>query len=83
MSPRARGRESPDEFVEHASRRPDERPALFVLLIAGLFADQHDERMGRSFTGYDLRRFGVERAASAPGLGLVQAAQACDRRGWH
>jgi len=31
-----------ERLIKNPARRPDERPAYPVLLIAGLFADQHD-----------------------------------------
>ena len=40
--------------VENLSGRANERAAKPIFLIAGLFPDQHDCRLRRSFTWHDL-----------------------------
>jgi hypothetical protein len=41
--------------VEHLARRPDKGMTGEVLLVTGLFADQHHLRMCRSFAEHGLR----------------------------
>ena len=60
VSVHARGHE---RFVQQPARRPDEGRARLVLLIAGLFADQHEVGVGRSGTEYCLGRIQVQVAA--------------------
>jgi len=52
-------------FVEHAPRRADEGLALYVFLIARLFADEHHPRGFRAGAEHDLRRGLVQIAAAA------------------
>lgn len=54
-----------EAFVEDAPSRSDERTAGAVFLIAGLFADQHDERADRAFAEHGLGRVAVKRTALA------------------
>jgi hypothetical protein len=54
-----------ERAIEQPSGRTDERPALQILLIARLFADQHQLRVRRPFTQHALCRLGVERTAAA------------------
>jgi hypothetical protein len=54
-----------DRAIEHAARRPDERPAGAVLLVARLLADQHDAGVIRSLPEDGLRRVPIELAAVA------------------
>src|SRR3546814_18600892 len=54
-----------DRLVEQAAGGADEGPALYILLIARLFAHQHDARRRRPLAPHPLRRVAVERAAGA------------------
>ena len=45
-----------ERLVEQAARGADERVALFVLLVAGLLADEHDARVTRALAEDGLRR---------------------------
>jgi hypothetical protein len=47
---------------QHAASGSHERTALAILLIAGLFADQHDRRRPDTLAEHDLLGVGVERA---------------------
>ena len=44
-----------ERLVEQAPRGADERMALFVLLVAGLLADEHDARVTRPLAEDGLR----------------------------
>ena len=67
------------EEPSRARRPPDQRMvSLFVFLIARLFAHQHDARPRRTFTGNDLCRILVKRAARAFLLGVAQRRQRFD-----
>ena len=61
--------------IEHLARRPDERRALAIFLIAGLLADQHDARADRAPAEDGLRRVTVEIAAPATGAGVNELLQ--------
>src|SRR5213594_3318140 len=50
---------------EHLARRPDERGALEIFLVARLLADEHDARVGRAAAEHGLGRVAVEIAALA------------------
>ena len=50
---------------KHAARRTNKGLSLFILLIAGLFAHQHDPRSRRAFTRNDLCRILVKWATRA------------------
>src|SRR3546814_8434213 len=54
-----------DRLVEQAAGGADEGPALYILLIARLFAHQHDARRRRPLARHPLRRVAIERAAGA------------------
>jgi hypothetical protein len=43
-------------LIQQFSRRPDKRMTSPILLIAGLFADEHDPGVGCSFAENCLRR---------------------------
>jgi hypothetical protein len=58
--------------VQDGSRRPDERPALFVLAVAGLLTDEHQPRRDRSLAEHGLR---PEVVQIAPGADLGRAFQ--------
>jgi hypothetical protein len=47
------------------ARRPDERPAAQVLLVAGLLADHHEVRTDRPFAEDRLRRVLADRTFAA------------------
>ena len=51
--------------VEHLSGGPYERLAGEVLLVAGLFSNEHDRCMGRSFAEHGLRRVLPQGAGAA------------------
>src|SRR5437867_3103574 len=51
--------------IEHLARRPDERGALEIFLVARLLADEHDARVGRAAAEHGLGRVAVEIAALA------------------
>ena len=68
-----------DATPEHAPRRPDERLALAVLLVAGLLADQDDPGRGRPFPEHRLGRGLVEGTALAPLRRPGQAAESAAR----
>src|SRR6185312_5913916 len=63
-------------LVQEPSRRPDERVALPVLLIAGLLTDEHDARVTRPLAEHGLRRASIEVAAGTPGGLLPEHLQA-------
>src|SRR5690606_41292812 len=65
-----------DRPGEHPPGRPDERGALPVLLITGLFADEHERCIGRPGAEYGLGSVAVEGAPLAPARGLPQRGQA-------
>lgn len=54
-------------FIENTTGRSGERPAGTIFLISGLFANQHDPRIGRTFAKDDLGRIPEQRAAFALG----------------
>jgi hypothetical protein len=54
-----------EQRAQQSAGRPDERPALLILLVAGLLADEHQARVGRPFTGDALRRVLPQLAAAA------------------
>ena len=58
--------------VEQLAGRADKGAAGQILLIAGLFADEHQRRIDRSLAKDGLRRGFVERAAGAAGGFLAQ-----------
>ena len=58
-----------ERFVQHLPCRADEGPSLQILLIAGLFTDQHDprRRRDREATVHLARRQRAERPERCPG----------------
>ena len=67
-------------FVEQLSGGADERPAGHVLLVAGLFADQHDGWPGRALAEYGLRGPEIKVAAFAAGGSLAEGRKRSARR---
>ena len=61
--------------VKKLTRRPHERPALQVLLVAGLFADHHQTGQCRTFAGYRLGGLLGDAAVTASPYGLPQHCQ--------
>ena len=53
-----------ERAVEQASRRPDERQSLLVLLVAGLLADQHHARVRVAGAEHRLGGVGPQRAVA-------------------
>ena len=66
--------------VEQLARRPDERPALQILLIARLLADQHHTRARSPLAEHRLRTALVQRAGGAAGGSLLQLVEVRLRR---
>ena len=58
--------------VQHLARRPHERRALEVFLIAGLLAHQHDAGVGGTAAEHHLGGVAVQLAALAAGGGRAQ-----------
>ena len=58
--------------VKKLTRWPYERPALQVLLVAGLFTDHHQLGQGRTLTGYRLGGLLGDAAVTASPYGLPQ-----------
>ena len=54
-----------ERAIEQLPGGADERAAGQILLIAGLFADEHQPRIGRPLAEHGLRGGGMERAARA------------------
>ena len=65
-----------ERVVEHASRRAHERPALDVLVVARLLADEREARLAGPLAEYDLRASLPEIAAAAVRGGRAQGGQA-------
>ena len=61
--------------VELPPGRPDERPSLEVLLVAGLLADEDDARPLAALAEDRLRRGRVQVAAATPLHGVAQVGQ--------
>jgi hypothetical protein len=59
--------------VEQPPRRPDERPALEVLLVPGLLADEHRPGSRLALAEDRLRARAPERAGAAAGGRVAQA----------
>jgi hypothetical protein len=57
----------PERLVEQPTGWTDERSASSVFLITGLLADQHHQRVRRTFAENRLRAALVEIASGAPG----------------
>ena len=55
----------PERLVEQLPGGADERPSGQIFLVAGLLADEQDERIERPFAEHGLRRAFVEVAARA------------------
>src|SRR3546814_9525339 len=70
-----------DRLVEQAAGGADEGPALYILLIARLFAHQHDARRRRPLARPPLRRVAIERAAGAAVDRADQVVQRFERSG--
>ena len=64
--------------IENAAGRPDERLSRQILLVAGLFADQHEIDRRRTFARHHLGGVAVKWATSALALGRRQRAQRFD-----
>ena len=56
---------SSSDGVEHLARRTNKRLACDILLIAGLFADEHDRRILRPFAKNGLGRLAPKWATAA------------------
>ena len=54
--------------IENAAGRPDERLSRQILLVAGLFADQHEIGRCRTFAWNRLGGVAIKRATSALAL---------------
>src|SRR5216683_289283 len=66
--------------IEKAAGRPDEGQPVAILDIAGLLADQHHSRIGRSGAEHRLGRVPVERTGGAGFRRLAQAVESRFRR---
>src|SRR3546814_4102848 len=62
-------------LVENATGWADERRTGEILVVARLFADQHDARASCAFAEHGLRRVRVQIAAAASGRSLAQRSQ--------
>jgi len=62
--------------IENAASRSDERLARQVLLVAGLFADQHEIGLFWTFARHRLRSIAIER--TSPACASCQRAQRLD-----
>ena len=69
-----------ERIVEHASRRPYERPALDVLVVARLLPDEREARLAGPLAEYDLRASLPEIAAAAVRGGRAQSGEAARAR---
>jgi hypothetical protein len=65
-----------ERLVEKASGGADERPALQILTVARLLADEQDFGALQPLAEHRLRSGQVERAGGAPAGGLAQRTQA-------
>jgi len=68
------------KLVKELPRRPDKRRACQILLVTGLFANDHQRRVVGAMAGHDLRRGPVQRAAGAGGEPRVQQVPRCGLR---
>src|SRR3546814_2194558 len=62
-------------LVENATGWADERRTGEILVVARLFAEQHDARASCAFAEHGLRRVRVQIAAAASGGSLAQRSQ--------
>ena len=65
-----------ERFVEHGTGGTNERMSLPILLIAGLFADEHDSRTPSSFAKDRLGGVAIKITAATTLRSLVQNLQA-------
>jgi hypothetical protein len=64
-----------DRAVEDAASRANERPTAQILVIAGLFPDEHDASVARALSGNNLCGMLIKRATRTVGFRTAQLVQ--------